>query len=61
MPRDEAWLHDYADLVIPSLLTADTEHARWFARETVGSLGQNAATWLPPPFELAGQADSRTT
>ncbi|WP_170176604.1 hypothetical protein [Lentzea flaviverrucosa] len=47
--------------MIPSLLTADTEHARWFARETVGSLGQNAATWLPPPFELAGQADSRTT
>ncbi|MEV3860186.1 helix-turn-helix domain-containing protein [Streptomyces sp. NPDC050095] len=32
------WLCDYAEIAAAALLTADTEHARWFARGVLGPL-----------------------
>ncbi|MGJ6962956.1 PucR family transcriptional regulator [Streptosporangium sp. G11] len=32
------WLADYAENRVPALITADAEHARWFAEETLGEL-----------------------
>ncbi|MBC2901532.1 helix-turn-helix domain-containing protein [Streptomyces cupreus] len=33
------WLCDYADVSTAALLTADAEHARWFAARVLGALG----------------------
>ncbi|MFE6359586.1 PucR family transcriptional regulator [Streptomyces sp. NPDC057806] len=33
------WLCDYADISTAALLTADAEHARWFAARVLGALG----------------------
>ncbi|WP_171112224.1 MULTISPECIES: helix-turn-helix domain-containing protein [Streptomyces] len=33
------WLCDYADVSTAALLTADAEHARWFAARVLGGLG----------------------
>ncbi|MFI9610670.1 PucR family transcriptional regulator [Streptomyces sp. NPDC052023] len=33
------WLCDYADVSTAALLTADVEHARWFAARVLGGLG----------------------
>ncbi|MGP4088868.1 PucR family transcriptional regulator [Streptomyces sp. KR55] len=33
------WLCDYADVSTAALLTADVEHARWFAARVLGALG----------------------
>ncbi|WAZ21512.1 helix-turn-helix domain-containing protein [Streptomyces cinnabarinus] len=33
------WLCDYTDVSTAALLTADTEHARWFAARVLGALG----------------------